>query len=148
MRNMDCKIVHQHLIDYQENNLQRGLKQDIEAHLSECGSCRRLLTGFQSVEAIIEKAKKTDPHPYISTRIVQHIENELSTYKRTRIPVLRPIMLTSTVISAIAIGILIGKVNSDRIGGNDENQDQIENLRTELFIHDFIDENKTLLVKE
>lgn len=145
---MDCKIVHHYLIDYQENNLQGGIKLDIEAHFSECESCRQLLTGFQSVEAIIEKARNADPNPYMATRIVQHIENELSTYKRTGIFVLRPILLTSTVISAIAIGILIGKVNSERISGNDENPSQIENLKTELFIHDFIDENKTLLVKE
>lgn len=145
---MDCKIVHHNLLDYLENNLQPGTKKDIEAHISECESCRGLVSGFQSVEAIIEKTKETDPNPFMATRIVQYIENELTNYERNRVSVLRPILVTSTVLCAIAIGVLIGKVNSDRLIVKDENQSQIENLKTELFIHDFIDENKTLLVKE
>ena len=62
--------------------------------------------------------------------------------------VLRPVLLTLTVIGAIVLGFAIGKSGSDRINRSDENNSQIENLKTELYIHDFIDENNTILINE
>jgi predicted anti-sigma-YlaC factor YlaD len=145
---MECRIVQHNLFTYHEGHLAPGLKKDIEAHLSECGSCKQLLTGIQAMEAAIENSKAAEPNPYITTRIMQHIDNELINPEIKHFFVLRPILLTLTALCAIAVGIVIGKSSFDRISVNDENQNQIENLKAELFIHDFIDENKTLLVTE
>jgi len=145
---MECSIVHHNLFAYRDGDLQPDLKKDIEAHISECKSCKQLISGFQSIEAIIEKAKSVDPNPFSSTRIIQHIENELKSNKKERVFVLRPILVTLTVVTAIAMGFAIGKTGFDRISGDDANQNQLENLKTELFIHDFVDENKTLFVNE
>jgi len=145
---MDCKIVHRHLIAYQEDNLQPGFKSNLEAHFLECTSCKQLLAGIQSVEAIIDKAKAADPNPFMTTRIIQHIENELTGRGIKQDLALRPIFVTLTVICAMVMGYAIGKSSFDRVNGYDNNKNQIENLKTGLFIHDFIDENKTLFVNE
>ena len=145
---MDCKIVHRHLIAYQEDNLQTDIRRAFDAHLSECNSCKNLLCGIQSVEAIIDKAKAADPNPFMTTRIIQHIENELKDREKNQGLALRPILATLTVLCAIVMGYAIGKSSFDRVNGYDNNKNQIENLKTGLFIHDFIDENKTLFVNE
>ena len=131
---MDCKTVHQNLINYQENNLPSGIKKDFEAHVTGCESCKRLVSGFQSVEALIEEAKKVEPDPFMATRIVQFIENELASRQKKRLYMLRPALVTLTTLCAIAVGIAIGKSSSDRINMINQNQNQIEDLKTELYI--------------
>jgi hypothetical protein len=113
-----------------------------------CEACKQLLDGFVAVSATIEKARAAEPGPFVITRIRQHIESELTKPEIKPSYALRPILLTLTMLCAIAAGIAIGKVNSDRISGYDEYQSQIEDLKTDLFIHDFIDENKTLVINE
>jgi predicted anti-sigma-YlaC factor YlaD len=145
---MDCNIVHHNLFAYRENDLEPGIKGKFEAHIAECESCKKLLAGFQSMEALIEKARTAEPNPFIATRIIDHIEKDLAGQPKSQGFVLRPILVTLTVLGAIALGYTIGKNGFDRIIGPVENINQIENLKTELYIHDFIDENTTLLINE
>lgn len=145
---MDCSIVQHNLFAYREDDLQPDIKKDFEAHLSGCESCRRLLTDFQSVEIIIEKARAAEPNPFLATRIIQFIENNQLSKSRKRAFILRPILVTLTIAGAIVLGFTIGKSGYDRISGDDKNANLIENLKTELYIHDFIDENNILLVNE
>jgi len=146
--NMECRIVQRNLFTYHEGLLAPELKKDIEAHLSECGSCKQLLTGIQAMETAIENSKTAEPDPHITTRILQHIDNELLNPEIKHFFVMRPILITLTALCAIAAGIVIGKSSFERISMHNENQNQIESLKAELYIHDFIDENKTLLVTE
>jgi predicted anti-sigma-YlaC factor YlaD len=145
---MDCSIVQHNLFAYREDGLPPDIKRDFEAHLSECESCKLLLSGFKSMEAVIEKAKIADPNPFVTTRIIQHIEDELTSKDKKRGFVLRPILLTLTVLGAVVLGFTIGKSGYDRISGNEKNINLIENLKTELHIPDFVDENNALPVNE
>jgi predicted anti-sigma-YlaC factor YlaD len=145
---MDCKIVQHNLFAYLDDELRPDIKRDVEAHLSGCDSCKQLLANFLSVETIIEKSKAAEPNPFMATRIIHHIEDNLISRKSRKVFVLRPILVTLTVTGAIVLGFTIGKSGYDRINGVDNNAEQIENLKTELHIHDFIDENNTLLVNE
>jgi len=145
---MDCRIVQHNLFTYRENDLPPGITRDIEAHISECESCKKLLAGFQSVETLIEKDRAAEPNPFIATRIILYIENDLARQSKKRGLILRPILVTLTVLGAVALGYTIGKSGFDRIIGPVDNNNQIENLKTELYIHDFIDENTTLIINE
>jgi hypothetical protein len=148
MKNLDCSIVELNLFDYLENKLQPNIRNAFEAHISVCPSCNKLLIGIQSIDVIIEKARMAEPDPFASTRIIQRIENELTKHENKRVRALRPILVTFTIICAIAMGFAIGKSRFDRVSGYADNQNQIENLKTELFIHDFIDENRTILINK
>lgn len=145
---MDCSDVHRNLIAYRENDLQPVIRKDIEAHLSGCESCRKLVTGFESVEKIIEQARVVEPNPFMTTRIIHHIENNLEKAPVKHGLIIRPILVTLVILGAIAIGYTIGKNGFDRINIVDENKSQLEQLKTELYIHDFIDESNTLLINE
>jgi predicted anti-sigma-YlaC factor YlaD len=145
---MDCKIVQHNLFAYLEDELSPDIKRDFETHISECESCKKLLADFQSVETIIGKSKASEPNPFISTRIIQFIEDKLLSKRRKSIVILRPILVTLTVAGAIVLGFTIGKSGYERINGNNEYTNQIENLKTELHITEFIDESNTILVNE
>jgi len=147
---MNCRIFQINIIDYQEDKLSPSIKREMDIHLSSCKSCEQLLSGFQTVEAIIANARKAESNPFMRTRIIQHVENELSKKRENRVVILRPILYTLSILGAIALGFVVGRAGSDRINrfSENNNQNQIENLRTGLYIHDFIDENKTLFVNE
>jgi predicted anti-sigma-YlaC factor YlaD len=148
MKNKDCHIVEHNLFDYLENRLSGESRRDVEAHLSGCESCRELVDSIESVENIIRKARSAETDPFVATRIIQHIENTLEPVKHKHSGAIRPVLLALTLACAVATGFFIGKINSERLQGYAENQSQVENLKTELFIHDFIDEDKTLQVNK
>jgi predicted anti-sigma-YlaC factor YlaD len=145
---MDCSFVHNNLIAYRENNLQPDIRKDIESHLPGCGSCRKLLTALDSVEKVIEQTKAAEPNPFAVTRIIRYIENNLEKKDTKRGLVFRPILVTLAALGAIALGYTIGKSGFDRINGPVENKTQIETLKSDLYIHDFIEEDNTLLINE
>jgi predicted anti-sigma-YlaC factor YlaD len=145
---MDCSSVHHNLLAYSEDNVTPEIKRDIETHLSECGPCRHLFAGMESVDQIFERARAVEPNPFIATRIIRYVENNLENKVEKRGLVFRPILVTLAILGAIALGYTIGKSGFDRMNGAVENKSQIENLKLELYIHDFIEEDNNLLINE
>jgi predicted anti-sigma-YlaC factor YlaD len=145
---MDCSFVQHNLVAYRDNNLQSAIRRDIESHLSGCDSCRMLLTGMDSLDKIIEKDRAVEPDPFISTRILTYLENNLEKKAEKRRLVFKPILVTLAVVGAIALGFTIGKSGFDRISGTVDNKTRIETLKSDLYIHDFIEEDNTLLINE
>jgi predicted anti-sigma-YlaC factor YlaD len=145
---MDCSFVRNKLTAFREDNLPPEIRREIEIHIVECDSCRYLLSRMESVDLIIEQARAIEPSPYIATRIIRHIENNLEKKEEKRGLVFRPVLITLAVLSAIALGYTIGKSGFDKMNGAVENKSQIENLKSELYIHDFIEEDNNLLINE
>jgi predicted anti-sigma-YlaC factor YlaD len=145
---MHCTIVHRNLFAYREKGLQPGVLEEFEAHLSGCEACRHLVAGFESMEGVFEKARKFEPDPFLATRTIQYLENNLGHRSNARRYALRPILVTLTAIGAIFLGYTIGKSGSERMNTPGENVSQIESLKTDLYIHDFVDESNTILINE
>jgi predicted anti-sigma-YlaC factor YlaD len=145
---MDCSFVQHNLVAYRDNNLQPGIRRDIESHLSGCDSCKKLLAGLDVVEKVIEEAKAAEPSPFAATRIISHIENNIEKKAEKRRLFFRPVLVTLAVLGAIALGFTIGKSGFNRINGTVDNKNRIETLKSDLYIHDFIEEDNTLLINE
>ena len=145
---MDCSFVQHNLVAYRDNNLQPGIRRDIESHLSGCDSCKSLFAGLDVVEMVIEKAKAAEPNPFAAARILSYIENNIEKKAEKRGLVFRPILVTLAVVGAIALGYTIGKSGFNRINGTVDSKTRIETLKSDLYIHDFIEEDNTLLINE
>jgi predicted anti-sigma-YlaC factor YlaD len=145
---MDCSFVRHNLIAYRESKLPPDVRREIETHLSECESCRKIIAGWEYLERAIEQKKATEPNPFAATRIIRHIENNLDKKEGRKVLVLRPILVTLAALGAIAIGFTIGKSEFNRINGTNENKSQIETLKSDLYIRDFLEEDNTLVINE
>lgn len=145
---MDCNIVQHNLVAYRDKNLQPGIRRDIESHLSGCDSCKSLLAGLDVVEKVIEDAKAAEPNPFAATRIISHIENSIGKKTEKHGLVFRPVIVSLAVVGAIALGYTIGKSGFFRINGTVDNKTRIETLKSDLYIHDFIEEDNTLVINE
>jgi predicted anti-sigma-YlaC factor YlaD len=145
---MDCSFVQHKLVAYRENKLQTGTMREIESHLSGCDSCKSLLDALDVVEKVINEARAAEPNPFATARIINFIKNNLDKKEEKKGFVLRPVLVTLAVLCALTLGYTIGKSGFNRISRTDDTKTRIETLKSDLYIHDFIEENNTLIINE
>jgi hypothetical protein len=145
---MDCETVHENILALTEGALPEDLHRKILEHISICGTCARLAEGFKSVESIIVNERAMAPNPFTKTRILQHIETTLDERQHMRLPqfkrIIQPVIITLSLFVALFIGFILGKQANTPTNAGPMVQAPVENLKSDLFIQHFIDEDKTL----
>ena len=146
---MDCFFIQNHLFDYQENKLLVNEKIAFDDHLRSCRECKVLYQRFDSVLGRIEELKAVEVDPFLSTRLMQRIENELlkeNTVNFSSVFVrIKPVVAILGIFLAITIGILIGKSGSSHNKLPGAHSNEILSIQTDLHITDFIDEDNILI---
>jgi len=143
---MDCLFVRDHLFSYQEQQLSGEEQKEFEEHLHSCEECNRIANGFQSVATIMDKKKSVEPNPFIRTRTIQRIESALEKANEPRYPLFRrslqPVLISILLMIALAIGFSVGKKLDTTLSMNNDHHQEIQKMKSELFIQDFIDEDE------
>ena len=143
----DCSFIRNHLFSYQEKQLSDREYKEFEDHLHACKECTRIVSDFQSVTSFIDEKKSDEPNPFIRTRILQRIESQLERERVTSDSgfqkILRPISVSFLLLIAIIIGFSIVKPLETRTSDNINHQNDIQVMKSELNIPDFIDEDNT-----
>lgn len=146
---MDCTDIKTYLSGYIEDDLPVDIRSAIEEHIRSCTSCSGIVSELLSYERLISKEKTTIPNPFAGTRILHRLESELESknyHRRMRHRhILQPALVTFGLILALFIGFIIGREKGLNVNSEYISTYQIENLRSDLFISEFIDENQTLL---
>lgn len=144
---MDCSFVRRNLFSYQEKQLSGKDRYEFEDHLHSCEECSRIVSDFQYVTSFIDKKKSDEPSPFIRTRILQRIETQMDGASKVVNPflqrILRPISVSFVLLIAVIIGFSLVKLRDTRISENKNHQNDLQTMKSELNIPDFIDENKT-----
>lgn len=145
---MDCLQLKSNIFAYCEGALSKEQCQSFEAHVSSCIDCKQLMTELNQMEAVIEMEKSVEPSPFAATRILQHLENELEATKKTYFPglvrVLQPVAIAGALLCGILIGSYTAKKDNTQANQVVNPSENIEFLRTNLFISDFADEDTML----
>jgi len=143
---MDCSFIRNNLFSYQERQLSDKEYKKFKDHLHSCEECSRIISDFQSVTSIIDKKKAEEPNPFIRTRILQRIESEIEGVREKPNPffqrILQPISLSLFLLIAIIIGFSTVKQKVTRYSDNIIHQKDIQVMKSDLKIQDFIDEDK------
>lgn len=142
---MECREVQNNLFAYMEREISPDDISAFEAHISGCESCTRILAGYRAMEAAIEAEKAIEPNPFASTRILQRLESEEEKHRPLVIPALRPLLATLVLFLALMTGFLIGNRGMMRTPNTTIENQQIEILKSDFHIKDFVDEDITLL---
>jgi anti-sigma factor RsiW len=145
---MNCTEVKSHLLDYIDGSLHESVRSLVNQHVSGCSPCASLLEGFTAMGTTIEREKALEPNPFTSTRILQHISATLDQRRFRPVPVyqriLQPALITVSLLLALFTGYILGKHEAPGIRSGLAGKSQVEILKSELFINDFIDEDKSL----
>jgi hypothetical protein len=149
---MDCAHFSENLFAFHEGTLSDGIRQALEDHLSSCASCKGLNAGFDDLTDIIKKVKATEFSPFTSTRILQRIESEFewqeSKNKLVWLRILQPVTITIALLAGILLGSYTaktGKTSSDQMANK---TNHIQFLKADLFISEFTDEDKILVLNK
>jgi hypothetical protein len=145
MINMDCKDFQNSLFTYAEGELAPETRDAMAAHNKDCRSCSKLLEGFLALQDALEAEKGLEPDPFLSTRILQRLENAKEKGHRPALPVLRPVLVTLVLLAALVSGYLVGNQGNSRKSLVSAGADQIEVLKADFFVHDIADEDLSLL---
>ncbi|MFZ4520211.1 MAG: anti-sigma factor family protein [Bacteroidales bacterium] len=149
---MNCSQFKTNILTFSEDMLSGDLKQRAEQHAETCPECSVLLSQFKAINAIILEKKAAEPGHFVSARIMQGIENEFKKEPKRQaygwIRVLQPV----SVAAALACGILIGSYTAGRDNPSGKQlvktAQNIEFLRSNLYISDFADEDKSLVINK
>ena len=145
--NPDCLFVRDNLFNNQEKILSGRDLKEFENHLLLCKECSRIVSDFQSVISLIDYKKSVEVNAFFQTRTLQRIASELDRVRHTPNPglrkILQPIMISFLLLTAILIGLSIGKRFDSNYSLNPTHVNNIETMKSDLFINDFMDEDKT-----
>jgi len=147
---MDCSYINKNLFAILENTISPAEQSEIDLHIKSCSECSRVVSGFRKTMDLITKDKSKEINPFMNTRILQRIESMRSRHadrkQKVFIHVLQPVAFTFSLLLAVLIGFSLGKTGMN--GGSDKTSaDQdLQSIRSELFISDITDEDKTLFL--
>jgi len=149
---MLCTDIKKNLFRYSEDRLPPDGRHEFEEHTRSCQACSGIVSEFISFKSLIEREKAREPNAFAGTRILQALESELESQKYHRhykyLRLLQPALVTFSLILALFIGFVIGRQGGMKIHSNAENKQKVENLKSDFFISEFIDEEHTLLSNE
>jgi len=145
---MDCSNVRSNLFSYQEKQLSGMEYKEFEDHLHSCKECSLMVFEFQFVTSFIDEKKAAELNPYVSTRILQRIESQIDDAKNKQIPffqrILQPVSLSFLLLIAVVIGFSIVKQKATTYTESIIHQQDIQAIKSGLYIPEFIDEDNTM----
>jgi hypothetical protein len=102
-------------------------------------------------ERFLQQEKSLEPNAFAGTRILQYIESEFEPGKSRRFHnytgIFQPLLLSTALIFAVLLGYFFGKQEAKNNFTESSASNSLEVIKSELFIHDFIDDDKTLVLK-
>ena len=73
---MDCTFIKNNLFALTEKQLPATELALAKEHIAGCAACSVYVTSFSSIMEVIEKDRKTEPNPFLATRIFQKMESQ------------------------------------------------------------------------
>jgi len=146
---MDCTNIRANLFKYSEGTLSPDTHKAFETHIHSCLKCSEIIAEFNSFESLILKEKGLEPNAFAGTRILQSIESELESQQFHQhfkfLGLLQPTLVTVSLILALLIGFVIGRQGGLNVRGTAASTRQVEKLRSDLYITEFVDEEQIFL---
>ncbi len=140
-------FVRNNIFNHQEKLLSGNDLKEFEDHLLLCEECSLIVSDFQSVASLIDHKRSVEVKDFFQTRTLQRIASDLD---RTRNApsvglqrILQPIMISFLLLAAILIGLSLGKRFDTKYSLNPTHVNNINAMKSDMFIKDFMDEDQT-----
>ena len=140
-------FVRNNLFNQQEKLLSGNDLKEFEDHLLLCEECSLIVSDFQSLTSLIDHKKSVEVNDFFQTRTLQRIASDLDRVRnapnRGLQNILQPVMISFLLLAAFLIGLSIGKRFDSKYSMNTTHVNNIEAMKSDLFINDFMDEDQT-----
>lgn len=144
---MDCTFIQNNLFAIAENHLTEAEMSGVKEHLSACANCAASVASFASLFELIERDRKAEFNPFLSTRILQKMENRSVRPGRGVLLLmpgaLRPLLAAVLIILAVFTGFLAGK-QGKHLSEAPAYRNDLKTMKSDLFISELNDEDKTV----
>ena len=112
---MNCQLCQRELEAYREGTLPEGIRIQVENHLEDCTDCAEYFQLVSFANKVMEEEKEINSNPFLVTRImagIEELEQNRAIYQRTPSfeRVLRPALISVSILAAIFIGVLVGDI--------------------------------------
>jgi len=146
---MNCKELKENMFAFQEHTLSPERRQAFLGHLAACNECTLVFRQFQLALSTVDDDKEAKPNPFAATRILQrigsHIEKRPRYFLMAQNPwIIRPVVAAVSLAVGVFIGINMALREPSPDLGLDTESPVIQSLKSEFFITDFIEEDKSL----
>lgn len=145
---MDCSQFKSHIFAFRDGTLSETMSRAAECHLSTCDTCTGLMAEFDRMDLVVGLDKAAEPNPFAATRLLMRLETEFGAQEnhqsRYWLRILQPLTLAVAVLCGILIGSYTAKQDKNQSGSLAGTSANVEFLRTDLFISEFADEDKTV----
>ena len=148
---MNCALFRSNITAFQEGSLSAEAMNAANNHLASCVVCSRVFAEFKEFDTIIALEKAAEPNPFAATRILQRVDSYFSTNKAASpawVRMLQPAALAVALLCGILIGINTAQKSSALTTRPANPYENIEFLRSNLFISEFTDEDKVLVLNK
>lgn len=145
---MDCHHFRDQILALSEKELPSAVMAEMHLHAAGCAECGLLYSEFKQIAVLIEQERNIEPRPFAETRLMEKINSRLDQQKAMPfiwLLRLQPAVISLLVIAAIAMGIVLGSEGGRQYSSNQTGDDQIEAMRNDLNVPDFMDEENTSL---
>ncbi len=110
---MNCKECLKLLDTYFDGKLHGEMELEVREHLDSCIDCASEYRQMVIAYRIIKEEKKMQPNPFLSTRVMSHIETiGEATAVQAAIPILKralqPLIVGVSLAAAVFTGVMIG----------------------------------------
>jgi len=144
---MDCTFIQNNLFAIAENHLTETEMSGVREHVSACANCAASVAAFSSLFDVIERDRQAEYNPFLSTRILQKMENHSVLRRRGvlhQMPgILRPLLAVALIVLAVFTGFLAGKQGKHFTEAPAYRND-LNAMKSDLFISELNDEDKTV----
>ncbi|HBE42090.1 MAG TPA: hypothetical protein DDW27_12950 [Bacteroidales bacterium] len=107
---MNCQLCKKELDSYIEGKLSDDLKNQIEAHLLICSDCKDAYRLQILADRVMAAEKELEVNPFLATRVMAEIETRESGTVRSIPNVLRPVLITISMGTAVFLGVIMGSI--------------------------------------
>jgi anti-sigma factor RsiW len=147
---MKCSQFLSGLFAYREGTLSGAQTEEYAQHHALCSDCREALAQFDRFLAAVDAEKSAAPNPFQSTRTLAYLDSRVAGpgmhSSRVLIRIMQPVALAM----ALAVGIFIGSYHAGKqestTSGLQDAPGNVEFLKTNLFITEFTDGDKILVL--
>ncbi len=160
---MECYEAESLLVDYIEDQLHNGNKQQLEQHLQKCPDCRQALEEYRALFAVIKSDKAEKPGPGLREKFENMLQSELNIETTARIVDINKEKVTAPVIKMqswlvriaasiilVASGVFIGNMLTNNKGANTEVADlknEVKDMKETLMINLLTEESASERIK-
>jgi len=144
---MDCTFINNNLFALAEDHLPATERALAKEHIAGCATCSARVSSFSAIMEVIEKDRKTEPNPFLSTRILQKMESQGAAANYNiflRIPrVLQPALAAVLILLAVLTGFFAGK-QGKQLSQVPAYERTLNEMKAQMFISELNDEDKTV----